>query len=101
MHLQDANENQGRCFTMSKCNESSSCEASNQTVSLTELKEKCLKDEKCIAVSCDVNPSDTNVCNRHMLSSSCNDSTIEDNSGWTYHILDSSKTLLCLSILQT
>ena len=101
MHLQDANENQGRCFTMSECIESTSCQASNKTVGLAELKEKCLKDEKCIAVSCDVNPSDMNMCNRHMLSSSCNDTTIEDNDGWTYHILDKSKTLLCLSILQT
>ena len=101
MHLQDANENQGRCFTMSKCNESTSCQFSNHTLGLPELKEKCLKDENCIAVSCDMNPSNANMCNRHMLSSSCNDSTIEDKDGWSYHIMDTSKTLLYLSIRQT
>ena len=92
MHLKDANGKQGRCFTMKECDESSLCDNSNETSSLDDLKGKCLKNNTCVAVSCDVNPSDEKICNRYMLSSSCNESTIEMKDGWNYHLMISGTT---------
>ena len=91
MYFKVANGKQGRCFTMKECEESSLCDNSNETVSLDDLKEKCLKNDTCAAVSCDVNPSDEKMCNRYMLSSSCNESTIEKKDGWNYHLMISGK----------
>ena len=87
MHFKDANGKQGRCFTMKECDESSLCDYSNRTASLNNLKEDCSRNDTCVAVSCDVNPSDEKICNRYMLSSSCNESTIEKKDGWNYHLL--------------
>ena len=73
---------------MKECNESSSCNINNQTESLNHLKEGCLKNDTCVAVSCDVNPSDEKICNRYMFSGYCNESTIEMKGGWTYHLMN-------------
>ena len=62
------------------------CESFNQTSSLADLKEQCFKDDGCVAVSCDVDESKDNMCNRYMFSSTCDNSTIQESKGWTYHL---------------
>ena len=89
MYLKDANGKQGRCFTKKECDESPFCDYSNETSSLDDLKDKCLYNCTCTAVSCDVNPSDEKMCNRYMISSSCNESTIEKKDGWNYYRMNS------------
>ena len=46
----------------------------------------CLNDADCIAVSCE-ETEDDDECSRAMLSNSCDDTTIDPQSGWTIHLL--------------
>lgn len=74
---------------MLDCNKgrSTRCESFNETAKLEDLKQKCLMDDDCVAVSCDVNVSDKTMCNRYMFSSLCDNTTIQQRNGWTYHIM--------------
>ena len=83
----------GRCFGMVPCNKSPSnvCQSHNESEKFKDLKEKCLRDNNCVAVSCDVNENNDQMCNRYMFSSSCNSSTIQERNGWIYNIVNSGK----------
>jgi len=59
---------------------------------LEDLKEACLNDDNCIAVSCEVKTNDTGVCSRYMLSNYCNTTTIDDENNWTIHLLKPTNT---------
>ena len=86
-NIKDWTDKPGRCFSMDLCKQNpNGCESFNQTSSLEDLKEKCSKDEECAAVSCDVNEAKDTMCNRYMLSNKCDNSTIQEKEGWTYHL---------------
>ena len=53
---------------------------------LLDLKSMCFNDTGCIAVSCE-ETKDDDECSRAMLSNSCDDTTIDPQSGWTIHLM--------------
>jgi len=60
---------------------------------LEDLKEACLNDDNCIAVSCEDKVSDDKeVCSRYMLSTYCDSTTIDDENNWTIHLLKPTNT---------
>ena len=83
--------NQGRCYPMTACKQSNGCKSFNETKSLVALKQKCFWNSNCMAVSCDVSSVDERFCHRYMLSSSCDQSTIQKRNGWTYHLMNKGK----------
>ena len=76
---------------MTSCKPSSGCESFNEAKSLAALKEMCFENSNCMAVSCDVSSYDKRFCHRYMLSSSCDQSTIQKRNGWTYHLMNKGK----------
>ena len=76
---------------MTACRPSIGCKSFNETKSLVALKEICFENSNCIAVSCDVSSNDPRFCHRYMLSSSCDQSTIQKRNGWTYHLMNKGK----------
>ena len=60
-----------------------------KTASLVDLKDQCLKDDNCVAVSCGHNEGDEGTCSRYIFSSSCEN--VQHRNDWTYHFVNSSK----------
>ena len=73
---------------MTSCKPSSGCESFNEAKSLAALKEMCFENSNCMAVSCDVSSVDERFCHRYMLSSSCDQRTIQKRNGWIYHLMN-------------
>jgi len=66
---------------------------------LEDLKEACLNDDNCIAVSCEDKVSDDkDVCSRFMLSTYCDSNTIDDENNWTIHLLKPTNTGIFKSV---
>ena len=85
-------QKQGRCFGWVPCGNNPNCQRCPKKASLVDLKDKCLKDDNCVAVSCHYNQAEEGMCNKYMFSSSCEASNIQKRNGWkTYYIADSSK----------
>ena len=83
---------------MTTCRQSIGCESFNETKSLVALKEECFENNNCMAVSCDVSSYDKRFCHRYMLSSSCDQSTIQKRNGWTYHLMNKGKYAIILPV---
>ena len=74
---------------MQACKESAGCTQSTQAKQLDKLKDTCLNDANCIAVSCYNLNGDGGKCRRYMLSDSCDETTINEQKNWNIHLLDS------------
>lgn len=83
---------------MTTCRPSVGCESFNETKSLVALKHECFEKNNCVAVSCDVSSNDERFCHRYMLSSFCDQSTIQKRNGWTYHLMNKGKNAIIRSI---
>ena len=81
-----------RCMTWKDCQNSteSGCIKSNEPVRLSELKEICLDNEWCIAVSCEQNKKG-GECDRSMGFNSCAISSMKSHIKWKTYLLKQSK----------
>lgn len=78
-----------RCFGWIHCQTSSGCTQFTEIKQLNELKETCLNDASCIAVSCE-DPTGGGVeCQRSMLANSCDVTTIAGKPNWNIYFLNS------------
>ena len=76
-----------RCFNWPNClGQTVGCTRSNDVESLVVLKQNCLDDADCKAVSCEDSDSD-GFCSRNMLSSSCDEATVDEELNWTAYFL--------------
>ena len=79
-----------RCFNWPNCQSSLGCTRSNIrfSESLDVLKQTCYYDANCKAVSCEDSDGD-GVCSRSMLSNSCDETTVDEETNWTAYLLKS------------
>ena len=81
-----------RCMIWKDCQNSteSGCIRTNVPVRLSELKETCLRDEWCIAVSCE-QVKIGGECARSMLFNSCDITAMKNHIKWKTYLLKQSK----------
>ena len=97
-HLGTVMKKEGyRCFNWPDCTKTGDCTESKKAELLNVLKEKCLKDSKCVAVSC-YDPDGVGSCSRYMLSKTCDKATWDDQEDWSIHLIKSGITLTFLYI---
>ena len=77
-----------RCFNWPDCLESNGCTRFNDVEQLDVLREACLNDMDCIAVSCE-DKAGNGECSRSMFSNTCSITTIDDEMKWTIYLLRS------------
>ena len=75
-----------RCFNWPSCLSELGCIRSNDAESLEVLKQTCFDDANCKAVSCEDSDGD-GVCSRSMLSTSCSETTVDQETNWTAYLL--------------
>lgn len=87
-----------RCYNWPNCGwrhlENDGCGKSKvgaAAENLEDLKEACLNDDDCVAVSCE-EKAEEGECSRHMLSNYCNTTTIDDENKWAIHLLKPTNT---------
>ena len=86
-HLGTVMKKEGyRCFNWPHCQNSKDCTSSRKAELLNVLKEECLKDSKCVAVSCE-DPDRVGSCSRYMLSKTCDKATWDDQKHWSIHLI--------------
>ena len=92
-HLGTVIKNEGyRCFNWPDCTRTGDCTESKKSESLNVLKERCLKDSNCVAVSCE-DPGEDGYCSRYMLSKTCDKATWDDQEHWSIHLIKSGREL--------
>lgn len=77
-----------RCFIWPHCTKTEDCTASRKSEMLNVLKENCLKDNDCVAVSCE-DPKGEGSCSRYMLSTTCDKATWDNQISWSIHLIKS------------
>ena len=96
LHLGSVIKKEGyRCFNWPHCTKTGDCTESRKAELLSMLKEKCLKDGKCVAVSC-YDPDEVGSCSRYMLSKTCDKATWDDQDDWSIHLIKSGRKLTVL-----